>query len=131
MWTQFWDMHSGGSQKLEWTKIYIEADEDEAKIIFYNMFGRNPNRITCTCCGDDYSISSDESLAQLTGYHRNCAYKGHKYIEKPNRTYNKNAQLIKLKDYVMRDDVMVVYKSAIEDAHRIGTVPEQGYVWVD
>ncbi len=32
MFTQFWDMHSGGSQKEEFAKCYIEAPENEAKI---------------------------------------------------------------------------------------------------
>ena len=35
VWTQFWDMHSGGTTKEPpYDKIYIEADEDEA----YEMF---------------------------------------------------------------------------------------------
>lgn len=71
-WTHFWDMHSGGSLKEKWSHIYIEAPEAEAKRIFYNRFDHNPDRVTCTCCGPDYSISSEESLLRLTGYHRNC-----------------------------------------------------------
>jgi len=72
MWTQFWDMHSGGGLKEKWHYIYIEAPEDEAIIIFYNRFGHNPHRVSCTCCGADYFIGENESLAQLTGYHRGC-----------------------------------------------------------
>jgi hypothetical protein len=72
MWTRFMDMHSGGGLKEQWQFIYIEAPEDEAKIIFYNRFGHNPERVTCTCCGNDYSIEADESLKQLTGYDRHC-----------------------------------------------------------
>jgi len=71
-WTHFWDMHSGGSQKLDWAHIFIEAPEEEAKVIFYNRFGRNPERVTCTCCGRDYSISEESSLRKATGFHRNC-----------------------------------------------------------
>ena len=74
MWTRFMDMHSGGSLKEKWQYIYIEADEKEAKIIFYNRFGHNPERVTCTCCGDDYSISSKDDLHQLTGYDRGCHF---------------------------------------------------------
>lgn len=73
-WTHFHDMHSGGGQKLDWGHIYIEAPESEAKRIFYARFGRNAERITCTCCGHDYSISEGVSLAQLTGYDRGCRY---------------------------------------------------------
>lgn len=73
IWTQFWDTHSGGGCKEPpYEKIYIEAPEDEAKVIFYNRFGHNPERVTCTCCGGDYSISESVSLEQASGYHRKC-----------------------------------------------------------
>lgn len=71
-WTQFMDMHSGGGSKEPYEYIYIEAPEEEARVIFYNRFGHNPERVSCTCCGDDYSISSEKSLLRLTGYERNC-----------------------------------------------------------
>lgn len=74
VWTQFWDMHSGGSQKLKWSHIYIEAPQKEAEIIFQNRFGRNPHRVTCTCCGSDYSISESGDLAQATAFERKCRY---------------------------------------------------------
>src|SRR5437762_7548993 len=80
-WTRFADMYSGGGLKEKWEYIYIEADEEMAKIIFYNRFGHNPERVTCTCCGKDYSISSNKSLAQLTGFDRNCAYDDNGYLE--------------------------------------------------
>jgi len=68
------DMHSGGGQKEEWPFIIIEAPEDEARVIFYNRFGHNPERVTCTCCGEDYSISEEDSLEQATAYDRNCEH---------------------------------------------------------
>lgn len=49
------DMHSGGGQKDVFTKCFIEATEDLAPAIFNNMLGRNPDHITCSCCGEDYS----------------------------------------------------------------------------
>ena len=73
-WTQFHDMHSGGSQKLEWPHIFIEAPEQEAKAVFYNRFGRSPDRVTCTCCGGDYTTMEFDDLAQATGFERNCLY---------------------------------------------------------
>ncbi len=73
-WTEFMDMNSGGGQKLDWDYIYIEADEEEARSIFYAKFERNPNRVTCTCCGPDYSITTNDSLDQLTAYNRGCAW---------------------------------------------------------
>lgn len=73
-WTRFMDMHSGGGLKEQWQYIYIQAPQAEAEIIFYNRFGHNPNRVSCTCCGPDYSIYESPTLEQATGYERNCAY---------------------------------------------------------
>jgi hypothetical protein len=73
MWTQFMDMHSGGGLKENFQYCYIEAPEEEAKLIFYNRFGHDPERITCTCCGDDYSIMEFETLQEATAYERKCA----------------------------------------------------------
>lgn len=70
MWTKFMDMHSGGGSKEAWEYIYIEAHEEEAKTIFYNRFGHNPENVTCVCCGDDYSITESETLEEATSYER-------------------------------------------------------------
>ena len=137
MWTRFMDMHSGGSRKLKWAYIYIEAPEAGAKVIFYNMFNRSPDRVTCTCCGPDYSIDSAKSLAQVTGFDRNCDNKGEKYIEKPRQMYTLPGArkayytLIPLRKYIMQKEVLVIYKSAIKAKDRIGSVPDEGYHWID
>lgn len=133
-WTHFMDMHSGGSQKEAYAHIYIEAPEEEAKIIFYNRFGDNPERVTCTCCGDDYSISEDESLDQLTAFNRNCAYDNteHKWIEEPDTQYNgSKKKLIPLEAYIHQEDVLVIKADEIKSEERTGTIPQQGYVWID
>lgn len=67
------DMHSGGGLKEgNYTHIYIQAPEDEARVIFYNRFEHSPDRVTCTCCGSDYSVTSEDSIESLTSYYRNC-----------------------------------------------------------
>ncbi len=81
VWTKFMDMHSGGGRKLDWEYIFIEAPEEEAKIIFQNRFNRNPNRVTCTCCGSDYSIDESPTLEQSTAFYRHCQYA---YFDKNN-----------------------------------------------
>lgn len=58
MWYRFFDMGSGGYDKTEFSNIYIEAFcEDYAVKIFENKFGISPYNITCSCCGEDFSIS--------------------------------------------------------------------------
>lgn len=88
MWTEFMDMHSGGGQKEKFAYCFIEAPEDEAKIIFYNRFGHNPERVTCTCCGEDYSISEYKTLEQATAYERNCEY-GYFFVDTGERAGGK------------------------------------------
>lgn len=63
VWTKFKDSHAGGYLKIDKTEaIFIEAPQDEAINVFYNRFGVNPNQVSCTCCGDDYTIyETDES----------------------------------------------------------------------
>jgi hypothetical protein len=36
-----------------------------------------------------------------------------------------------LKEYIEREDVLVIYKDDIRPSEREGTVPTQGYVWQD
>ncbi len=73
-WTQFHDMHSGGGSKEKWDRVYIEAPKAEAVAVFFNRFGHNPSRVSCACCGEDYSITESESLGQATAYDRHCEF---------------------------------------------------------
>ena len=103
MWTRFHDMHSGGSQKEQWNLIFIEASQAEAELIFYNRFGHNPNRVSCTCCGPDYSIGESETLDEAT-----------RFYDAAVPHYTK----------------LVIPASDIHPWEREGELPEQGYVWV-
>lgn len=166
------DMHSGGGAKVRRTKkgfaegsrwpddkegecdvshIYIEAPEEEAKVIFYNRFGHNPERVTCTCCGEDYSISEEKTLEQATAYERHCAWdsKRKRYAEKQDEGLRKYvaggkdaavwkayldergnaAKYIPLAKYIKLPSVVVIRARDIKASERKGTVPTQGYVW--
>lgn len=129
MWTQFWDMHSGGGQKLDWARIYIEADQQEAISVFYSRFGRNPDRVTCTCCGPDYSISTSETLEQVSGYHRNCKTKDNKYIEEVADDFRSRKGYMTVEQYSALPEVKIIRASEIKDDERKHDVPEEGYVW--
>ena len=133
MWTRFMDMHSGGSLKEEpYSKILIEAPRREAKVVFYNRFGHDPDRVTCTCCGNDYSISENDSLEQLTAFDRCCHFdrETDSYVEQPATKY-KLRSYATLTEYLKRPDVLVIRKEDIKDSERQGSIPQQGYVWVD
>ncbi len=143
-WTEFWDMHSGGSQKLDWHYIYIEAPREKAEIIFQNRFGRNPNRVTCTCCGEDYVIDESDGLAEATAFHRNCEWdeKKGKYIEKQERRkmeIRKQCNAPKndswglyqtIKKFEKRDDVLIIRKKDIKPEEKEGGLKCEGYHWM-
>ena len=147
-WTKFWDMHSGGSLKEDPHQyIYIEASEEEAKLIFYNKFGHNPERVTCTCCGDDYTIEECKDLFQATGFHRNAGYASKKgckskyvspctaledgwKVDKGIRGLSKQ-EYQTMEQFEARDDVLIIRAKDIDPLWRGGRVPQQGYVWVD
>ncbi len=61
MYTSFYDMSSGGTQKEKWKTIYIEGDEDAATRMFEDIFCKNPNEAECLCCGENYYIKEEES----------------------------------------------------------------------
>jgi hypothetical protein len=103
-------MHSGGGSKEPQEKIYIQAPEAEACVIFYNRFGHSPHRVTCTCCGKDYSVEESPTLEAASEYHR-----------------NKNT----LDEYIKQPDVLIIRDEEIKPEERSGHVPRQGYVWME
>ena len=114
MWTRFMDMHSGGGTKEEpYEYIYIEAAEAEARIIFYNRFHHSPDRVTCTCCGEDYVYHDSDSLEDLTRHDRERH--GHCTVE----------------EEVARTNVLVVSAGEIKPGERVGDVSDQGLIWQD
>lgn len=73
-WTHFWDMHTSGVSKLQWEHVFIEADEDTARKMFAEAFGRHADDSACSCCGEDFSVSESPTLADATGFHRHLVY---------------------------------------------------------
>jgi len=147
------DMHSGGGSKEPYAFIYIEAPVEEAKVIFYNRFGHSPERVTCSCCGEDYSIDEELDLLQATGYERNCdstyvdeqgnedpdawvqgkgLSDGFKFMYVERTSTSKfnfgNTPHIPLSDYLKQDNNLVICKEDIKDSERLGELPSQGYV---
>jgi hypothetical protein len=103
VWTQFWDMHSGGYLKTQWIQIYIEAPEDRAVEIFEKLFGQRHDDVACERCGKNFSVYSGP-LDQITGYHRGCFYdaKEGRYKEIKRRGY------VTLEEYMKRTDVRFI-----------------------
>jgi hypothetical protein len=77
VWTSFMDMHSGGSIKIKENGkdiqyIYIEGERKTAEWYFTQLFERDPDHVSCVCCGSDYSVEEYPSLEKATAYARNC-----------------------------------------------------------
>jgi len=62
--TVFYDMSSGGSQKEDFTSLIIKANEATASLVFQHRYGHNPYRVSCTCCGADYSVTEFDTLEE-------------------------------------------------------------------
>jgi hypothetical protein len=60
-------MNSGGKAKTPYETIYIEAPFEVADQIFQEKFGRDPDNVTCECCGPDFSFYSVESNTNENG----------------------------------------------------------------
>ncbi len=139
-WTRFMDMHSGGGCKEEpYEYIYIEAPEQEAISIFYSRFGHSPDRVSCTCCGMDYSVMEDKTLARATAFDRGCAWVDDK-SEKGRGHYEEHHGESAFYDYQPLDDflaghvgkdILLIRADDIKPEERHSGVPEQGYVWRD
>ncbi|TNC80223.1 MAG: hypothetical protein C9356_14950 [Oleiphilus sp.] len=56
MYTQFVDIKSGGTVKLGAKRVFLEASEAEAVMLFERIFGIDPSNVTCQCCGADYLV---------------------------------------------------------------------------
>jgi len=54
----FVDMHSGGRTKVPGLEVaFIHApDEEAARSKFEREVGRDPDHVTCRCCGPDYAL---------------------------------------------------------------------------
>lgn len=138
-WTRFMDMHSGGGMKESpYEYIYIEAPEEEACVIFYNRFGHDPDRVTCTCCGSDYSIDEEENLKEATAYERGCAFfpEEDRYVEMDEdlpvgvRVRGRFKHYCTLEDYIKLPHVLVIPKEEILPKERVGEIPDSGYMWM-
>lgn len=72
--TRFMDMHSGGHLKTPYTHIYIDEPLGEAVRTFKELFKRDPDNVTCTCCGTDFVYEEYSSLEEATAYDRGCEW---------------------------------------------------------
>ena len=119
-WTRFDDCHSGGGTKLgDLEVIFIQEKEEVARVVFYNRFGRNADKVTCTCCGPDYSVSEKDNLGDFHEFGKNtqrrvdaleCEELGISYQD---------------------DEMLIIPDCDVKDDERFGEVREQGYVWVE
>jgi hypothetical protein len=125
------DMHSGGSQKLKWSNIIIEAESQrQACAVFYAKFNRSPYRVICTCCGEDYSISERDSIEE---------YASPGWLDSEAEYFKQHAKTKDGRDYVMRErercksmvaNAKIILADEIADEERQGDIPSEGYVWI-
>ncbi len=148
-WTTFMDMHSGGRLKASHQWIVIEAPQALAELVFYNRFGHNPNRITCTCCGEDYSVSEHENSRDGIRYHWRWGSIYGKRARKhsdvrvaalqamaeqndsPQEAENARIAIRRQKRALQwtRQNVLFIKHEDIQPHEKVGSVPVEGWVW--
>lgn len=106
-WTHFYDMHSGGGAKEDFEHIFIQAPKDEALVIFYRRFGHSAERISCSCCGEDYSVSE---------------------LDQGETPQDEMREYSKL--YYESPSALLIPASDIRADERRGSVPSQGWVYL-
>jgi len=72
MWTEFYDLCTGGYIKTPYKRIYIEAPKEVAIGLFCKRFERVPVHMSCECCDDDYAVREDRTLEEASSYARGC-----------------------------------------------------------
>jgi|688.fasta_scaffold145960_6 hypothetical protein len=91
--TRFMDMHSGGHLKTPYTHIYIDEPIGEAIRTFKELFKRDPDNITCKCCGEDFVYEEYSSLEEATAYDRKAEWDDIK------RSYDYSTAKITIEEY--------------------------------
>ena len=92
----------------------VEAPLEEAVRIFYNRFGHNPYRVSCTCCGEDYSVTEHDTLEEATEFERRNSVTLEEYMF-----------------HALKYEALFIAHEEIAEHERRGDVPVQGYVWQD
>lgn len=99
IWVRFHDLHAGGYQKLQWGHIYICANSlEEALNVFEEKFSQNPQAVTCSCCGPNYSYAEFETLEDATSYERSDKFISNDYY----------VPQVSLKNFLTRSDILVI-----------------------
>jgi len=117
MWTKFFDMSSGGSEKTQWSIIVFEAKKKDAIKYANWKWDIHPDNVTCTCCGTDFSASTHETLEQAVEFHLEWG-----------ALAGKPAELS------LRNDILVVPASELEKTRqqwKNHTITRKGYVWCE
>lgn len=109
--TSFWDMHTRGYSKTDFDLWIIEAAEDEARSVFYARTGRNPDAVSCTCCGQDFCVTEEQNDDETFS------------------TADEVRDLHVQKKYHKLEEICIIRHHEIEDEDRHLDIPVQGFVW--
>ena len=102
--TRFMDMHSGGYLKTPYTHIYIDELIGEAIRTFKEIFKRDPDNITCDCCGEDFVYEEYSSLEEATAYDRKAEWDDIK------QRYNYQSAKISIEEYFSGNNKVLFIK---------------------
>ena len=119
-WTKLFDMSSGVHEKTDWSIIFIQADQEDAIRYANWRWDIHPDNVTCTCCGEDFFVSSGE-LGKIAKFHVT--------------SWSGDESELGWEDVVARargrDDMLLVFSDEMGDEWKGHSVHHSGYVWLD
>jgi hypothetical protein len=121
VWTVFWDQGTDGRRKEKWLMICIEAHHQEAIPYFKKRFGHDPQRVTCQCCGQDYSIHEANTLSEATHYERTMEAQMRWRMNTGNTHWgmhriNENVEPLTVEEYQKTGELLVIRRFEMEDS---------------
>ena len=110
VWTFFEDAYAEGNLKFkEFSWIIVQAEQEKAIEMFKAFTNVDPQRVTCTCCGQHYSIREHDSVFQATAFERSCRYDKELkcYVEAEDDfvVYGYKS----LEEFLTQDNVLIIY----------------------
>jgi len=109
-WTLFADAYADGKLKFksfEW--IIVEGKEKDALALFMDITNVDPKKVTCTCCGQHYSIREHDSVFQATAFERGCRF------DKTLECFVEEVSdfpiihYTNVEDFIERDNVLIIF----------------------
>lgn len=135
MWTKITNNYNGGSAFMPYDYVFIEADENDACMIFATKFVVDHRNEVCDCLFDNLNVDSGPSIKSLTVYDRGCEYDKSKgeWVESQRLGAESWNPYISVEDFLIknRDKVLIIRKHEFPEGWKEMNIYKQRMTWED